>query len=50
MSEQPKKVYTLEENIKYISFGLKDLTKAIQELTQTIRGSKGDRNEEPSTW
>lgn len=49
MNEQPKKVYTLEENIKYISFGIKDLTKAVQELTQAIRGTKSDDKQEP-TW
>lgn len=40
MNEQPKKTYTMEDNLKFISFGLKDLIKAIQDLTQAINKSK----------
>lgn len=42
MNEQPKKQYTLEDNMKYISFGIKDLVKAVQELVQVLKGQKND--------
>lgn len=29
---QEKKVYTMEDNVKYISFGIKDLVKELQEI------------------
>lgn len=48
MSEQPKKQYSMEENIKYISFGIKDLVKAVQELTIAVKQVKGNKDE--STW
>jgi hypothetical protein len=34
--EQQKKVYTMEDNVKYISFGIKDLVKELQSLNQTM--------------
>ena len=48
MNDQPpKKAYTMEENIKYISFGIKDLVKAVNELTDVIRRLQ---KEEPSKF
>ena len=47
MNEQPKKTYTLEDNLKFISFGIKDLIKAINDLTNVIavQGGKEDKDE-----
>lgn len=35
---QEKKTYTMEDNVKYISFGIKDLVKELKELNATISG------------
>ena len=45
MNEQPKKVYTMEENIKYISFSLKDIAKALQELTKLLGQKSANSND-----
>ena len=43
MNDQPpKKQYSLEENMKYISFGIKDIVKALQELVQVVKNQKND--------
>lgn len=36
MSEYGKKVYTLEDNIKYISFGIKDLVKQLEQINISL--------------
>ncbi len=51
-----KKVYTMEDNVKYIAFGIKDLVKAVQGLDNTLQqmqsnptpSKNDDRNEFPS--
>lgn len=37
MNNPQKKVYTMEDNVKYISFGIKDLVKQLEELNATLR-------------
>jgi len=36
MNEQPKKVYTLEDNIKSIFFQNRDILKALDEIKQKL--------------
>jgi hypothetical protein len=36
MHSQEKKVYTLEDNVKYISFGIKDLVKVLTEIRDIL--------------
>ena len=31
-----KKVYTMEDNVKYISFGIKDLVKELQKMNELL--------------
>ena len=31
-----KKVYTMEDNVKYISFGIKDIVKELKELNMLL--------------
>lgn len=43
MNEQPKKTYTLEDNVKSLYFGQKDILKAIQELKDLVESLKSDK-------
>ena len=36
MSEYQKKQYTMEDNVKYISFGIKDLVKKLDEINVNL--------------
>ena len=36
MNSGPPKVYTLEDNVKYISFGIKDLVKQLEFLNNIL--------------
>ena len=36
-NNQPKKQYSMEDNVKYISFGIKDLVKELQTLNELIK-------------
>lgn len=40
MNEQPKKTYTVEDNIKSIFFQNKDILKALQELKEMLQSDK----------
>lgn len=40
MNEQPKKTYTVEDNIKSIYFQNKDILKALQELKEMLQSDK----------
>jgi len=35
-----KKVYTMEDNVKYISFGIKDLVKGLADLDTSLQQIK----------
>ena len=36
MNEQPKKVYTMEDNVKSLFFQNKDIIKALEEIKQKL--------------
>ena len=50
MNEQPKKTYTMEDNLKFISFGIKDLIKAINDLTNVIAVQSGKEDKDEITF
>jgi hypothetical protein len=37
MNDHGKKVYTMEDNIKYISFGIKDIVKQLEKINLTFQ-------------
>jgi len=43
MNEQPKKTYTMEDNVKSLYFQNKDILKALQELKEMIESLKSDK-------
>ena len=45
-TQQQKKVYSMEDNIKYISFGIKDLVKEIQNLNLILSSMKEKNSDE----
>lgn len=38
MKMNEKKVYTMDDNVKYISFGVKDMVKELKELNTHLAG------------
>ena len=44
-----KKVYTMEDNVKYISFGIKDLVKGLDNIDTSLQQIKHALEEHSST-
>jgi|GEM_PF-6688489 len=42
MAEQPKKIYTMEDNIKSMYFQNRDILKALEEIKQKLGMTKQD--------
>lgn len=40
-NNQPKKVFTLEDNVRTIAFGVKDLVKELAKLNEILMASAG---------
>jgi len=45
MNEQPKKVYTIDDNVKSIFFQNKDIIKALEEIKQKLGIVKPQEND-----
>lgn len=46
MNDHGKKVYTMEDNVKYISFGIKDLVKQLEHINISLQALVGQKNDD----